>query len=240
MRADGQGYVDDAVDGIAADGVYVSSEVPDAPALESALAAQVGDESIAVAVFSDNAAFEASGTEILGRIAEAHPGYETVVVAVGDDLLAGSHVLPPGEALRIANEAERSADSVEGALVETVQQVIAATPESDAPGGADVGGVVAGGVIGAVVLGAVAAAVGITIGVRRSRRGGGSERRHPLPEPVRTHVHTLQVLTGEYAHAGGAGVPQAGEVAQQIAAIARNTTELFERLDLAQGTQRAL
>lgn len=233
MQADGQGYVDDAVDGIAADGVYVSSEVPDASALESTLAAQVGDESIAVAVFSDNAGFEASGTEILGRLADAHPGYDTIVIAVGDDLLAGSRVLPSGEALRIANEAEQSADSVEGALVETVQQVIAATPEGGSPGGADVGGVAAGVVVGAIALGAVAAAAGIAIGVRRSRRRGAArdDRRHPLPEPVRTHVHTLQGLTGAYAQAGAAGVPQAGEVSQQVASIARNTAELFERLD---------
>ncbi|MHC2998445.1 hypothetical protein [Microbacterium sp. HJ5] len=236
MRAaDGQGYVDDAVDGIAADGVYVSSEVPDASALESTLAAQVGDESIAVAVFSDNAAFEASGTEILGQLADAHPGYDSIVIAVGDDLLAGSRVLPSGEALRIANEAEQSADSVEGALVETVQQVIAATPQGESPAGGDVGGVVAGVVVGAIALGAVAAAVGITIGVRRSRRGGGARgggARHPLPEPVRTHVHTLQALVPEYARAGGSGgVAQANDVAREIGSIAQNTTELFERLD---------
>ncbi len=61
VAADGQGYVDDAVEGIGEDGVYVSSEVPDAAALEDQLEAQIGDESIGVAVFSDNAALEASG-----------------------------------------------------------------------------------------------------------------------------------------------------------------------------------
>jgi hypothetical protein len=229
---EGQGYVDEAIEGIAADGIYVSSEVPDPTALEATLAQQVGDASIGIAVFSDNAALEASGPEILADLAAAHPEYSTIIIAVGDDLLAGSRVLDQGEALRIANQAEQSAGSVDAALTETVQQVIAATPREQAPDGFD-GGVVGIAVVGAIALGAIAAGVGVTIGVLRNRRRGDQRRgASPLPEPVRTHVHTLQALSAEYAHAGGAGgIPQAGEVAAEVGAIARNTTELFARLD---------
>lgn len=231
MQADGQGYVDDAVDGVAQDTVYVSSEVSDATALESVLVQQVGDESIAVAVLSDNAGVEASATEIVAAIADAHEQYDTIIVAVGDDVAAGSRVLDPGEALRIANEAESSAGSVDAALVETVQQVIAATPEAASPGGFH-GGLVAAVVIGVIAFGAVAAGAGITIGMLRNRRRAAAGVRHPLPEPVRTHVQTLQALVPEYAHAGGpGGIAGATEFGQQIATIATHTTELFERLD---------
>lgn len=222
-----QGYVDDAVDGIAEDGVYVSSEVPDAARLHDQLVAQIGDESIGVAVFSDNAAFEASGPEIVSQLAAAHPECQTIIVAVGDDLSAGSRVLDRGEAMRIANQAETAAGDVDAALTETIQGVIAASPEPAAPqpdAGPFIG--IALGVAALVAVGA--AAFGIA---RARRRGRAASGRRPLPEPVRTHVHTLQSLTAEYARAGAAGVAQAAEVAQQIDVTARNTTELFERLD---------
>nr|BFF09848.1 hypothetical protein GCM10025699_11510 [Microbacterium flavescens] len=226
---DGQGYVDDAVDALAADNVYVSSEVTGAAALRDQLAQQIGDESIAVAVFSDNAALEASGPDIVSELAAAHPGTATIIVAVGDDLSAGSRVLAPGEAMRVANEAEVSASDVDTALTETIQGVIALEPDAPASGSFDAGPLV-GVAVGAAVL---LAAGGALFGVMRSRRRrtGSAGARHPLPEPVRTHVHTLQVLTAEYAQAGAAGVPQAGEVATDVGRIAAHTSELFDRLD---------
>lgn len=228
--ADGQGYVDDAVDGVANASVYVAPEVAGATGLENTLVQQVGDESIAVAVLSDNAGVEASATEIVAVVADAHPQYDTIIVAVGDDVAAGSRVLESGEALRLANEAESSAGSVDAALVETVQQVIAATPEGGSSSGFD-GGILAVGVIGVIVLGALAAGVGVTIGVLRSRRREREGPRHPLPEPVRTHVRTLEALAADYAQAGRAGTAVASDVGREVAAIAQNTTELFHRLD---------
>ncbi|GAA5086657.1 hypothetical protein GCM10025760_06860 [Microbacterium yannicii] len=223
---DGQGYVDDAVDGIGADGVYVSAEVPGAAALEDQLQAQIGEESIGVAVFSDNAAFEASGPEIVAQLAAAHPECDTIIVAVGDDLSAGSRVLEQGEAMRIANQAETPAGDLDAALTETIQGVIAASP---APAGSADAGPFLGIAIGAAVL---VAAAGAAWGVLRARRRNRpAPARHALPEPVRTHVHTLQALTAEYARAGSGGVAQAGEVAAQVGLIAQNTTELFGRLD---------
>jgi len=228
IATEAQGYVDDAVDGIAEDGVYVSSEVPGAAQLHDQLVAQIGDESIGVAVFSDNAAFEASGPDIVSQLAAAHPDCQTIIVAVGDDLSAGSRVLDQGEAMRIANQAETAAGDVDAALTETIQGVIAASPAPSAEASD------AGPFIG-VALGVVAlvAAGGVVFGIARARRrrGRAAPGKHPLPEPVRTHVHTLQGLTADYARAGAAGVPQAAGVAEQIDVIARNTAELFERLD---------
>jgi len=226
--ADGQGYVDDAIAGIEADGVYVSPEVSGSVALHDTLDQQVGDASIGIAVFSDNALLEAPGPDILAEIAAAHPECETVIVAVGDDLWAGSRALASGEAMQIANEAEQSAGSVEDALTETVQRVIAATPADDAPGGVD-GGVVVGGVLGLIVL---VAAGGALWGVRRARRRRpGPEGRHaPLPDAVRPLVGRLRALSGEYAAAGASGNRDAIEVAGEVATVANNTVELFDRL----------
>ncbi|MFK4835522.1 hypothetical protein ACI3KY_07335 [Microbacterium sp. ZW T2_14] len=226
VATDGQGYVDDAVDGIGADGVYVSAEVPGAAALEDQLQAQIGEESIGVAVFSDNASFEASGPDIVAQLAAAHPECETIIVAVGDDLSAGSRVLEQGEAMRIANQAEMPGGDLDAALTETIQGVVAVSPD---PAGSGDGGPFLGIAIGAAVL---VAAGGAVWGVLRARRRNRPvPARHALPEPVRAHVQTLQALTAEYARAGSAGVAQAGEVAAQVGLIAQNTTELFDRLD---------
>jgi len=229
--ADGQGYIDDAIDGIEADGVYVSPEVTGSAALHDTLDQQVGDASIGIAVFSDNASLEASGPEILAEIAAAHPDCETVIVAVGDDLWAGSRALPAGEAMRIANEAEQSAGSVDAALTETVERVIAATP-ADAggrAGGVD-GGLVVGGALGLVVLVAAGGALWGVLRARR-RRGGTPGRHAPLPDVVRPLVGRLRALSGEYAAAGASGNRDATEVAGEIGTVANNTTELFDRLD---------
>lgn len=229
VATSGQGYIDDALDGLSADSVYVSSEVPGAAALHDQLTAQVGDESIAVAVFSDNASLEASGPEIVAELAAAHPETATIIVAVGDDLSAGSRVLASGEAMRLANEAE-SAGDVDDALTQTIQGVIAQTPDTGTDAAPD-----AGPFIGvALAVAAIVAAGAVIFGVVRAR--GRASRsspgvRHPLPEPVRTYVHTLQQLAPEYARAGAGGVAGAGEFGQQITTIASNVTELFDRLD---------
>ncbi|GAA1975702.1 hypothetical protein [Microbacterium pumilum] len=227
--ADAGGYVDDAVESLANDNVYVSSEVPDASALSSVLDQQIGDASIGVAVFSDNAALEASGPEIVSQLAAAHPEYNTIIVAVGDDLSAGSRVLDRGEAMQIANEAESSAGSLEDALTGTVQGVVTA---SDTPpvSGADVsGGLVIGLAIGAAVV--VGGIVGVVAVIRRRRRPAPAEAEEaPVPETVSAQVQTLHALSAEYAAAGLAGHPIAAQTSQDLDAIADNVTQLFERL----------
>lgn len=230
FAADGSGvYVDEAADALAQDNVYVSNEVPGADALRQSLEQQVTDESIAVAVFSDNATLEASSDEIVAQLAEA-TGYDTIIVAVGDDLSAGSHVLAGGEALRLANEAENSADSLEGAIMQTVEGVAAAAPADSGQGGGIDGGLVVGGVLGLVVL---VAAGGALWGILRARRRRRTAPGHhaPLPDTVRPLVGRLRALSGEYAAAGASGNRDAIEVSGEILTVANNTTELFDRLD---------
>ncbi|WP_353815092.1 hypothetical protein [Agromyces sp. SYSU T00266] len=234
------GYVDDAADALQSTPVYVSPEVGGAAALQDALLAQVGDDSIGIAVFSDNAALEASGPEIVTQLAET-TGYDTIIVAVGDDLSAGSRVLDAGEAMQIANQAESGADSLDLALSETVQGVQAAAEPSPFVGGGEGGGGIGPGyalVLGAAVLVAAAGAVFGVVRARRRRARGGGEGK--LPEPIRRHVATLRTLAGEYAQVGARGNAAAQQTANDTMRIAENVEELFVRLDRAGGGQRGI
>src|SRR6478735_5066585 len=172
------GYIDDAAAALQTSNVYVSNEVANAPARAQQLDQQVGDASIGIAVFSDNAGLEGSASDIVRELASADTGYKTIIVAVGDDVAAGSSALGKGEALRIANEAEQSNGSVDAALTQTVQQVIAATP-APASSGMDAGPVIGFAVAVALLLGAGIAAVGIV----RSRRRRPADR--GLPDGAR-------------------------------------------------------
>src|SRR4051794_22459668 len=164
VLADAGGYVDDAAAALQTSSVYISPEVDDAAALTNAIQAEVGDASVGVAVFSDNAALEASGPDIVAQLAQ-RTDYDTIIVAVGDDLSAGSYVLAEGEAMTIANQAETSAGGLEDALTETVQGIVAA---SDSPAPAADGGS-AGLVIGLAIAAAVVigGALGLVAVIRR-------------------------------------------------------------------------
>lgn len=218
--ADG-GYVDDAVAGLQQQHVWVSPEVSGAAATDDAVSAQIGEASVGVAVFSDNAALEASGPEIVSQLA-ARTGYDTIVVAVGGDLSAGSKVLSAGEAMRIANQAEASAGGVEPALVQTVQTVVAeSAPSTDAA----TGGVAVAAV--AIVAAVVVAAAVAALAVRRARR---SRRAARMPDEVAAQVRRLRDLAGLYRRTGAAGNAAASRTAATIDTIAANTAQLFARL----------
>lgn len=226
------GYVDDAAQALQGANVYVSSEVASSSELQALLEQEVGDASIGVAVFSDNAALEATNSEILQQLAD-QTSYETIIIAVGDDLSAGSYVLDQGEALRIANEAENSADSLQGALVSTIDQVVAVSGSGpDLGGGFD-----AGPVIGvAVAVAVVVAGIGTLVAVRRSRRRARAAR--GVPAEIRPRVTALRELTGAYAAVGAAGNPVALQTSQKIAALSTNVEELFVRLARGRDTSQ--
>jgi len=227
--ASGGGYIDDAVDALATTNVYVSTEVGDAAALTAQLDQQIGDASIGVAVFSDNASFEASGPEIVAELA-SQTGYDTIIVAVGDDLSAGSRVLDTGEAMRIANEAEQSAGSVDDALTQTVQEVVST---SGSPAGDEAGptGVDGGVIVGLALTVAVLVGAGIAVARVVRSRGRRGNLDQGVPDGVSAQIETLKRLSGEYAAVGASGNQVAAQTAQEIAVLADNATELFARLD---------
>jgi hypothetical protein len=217
-------WVDDAVEGLATSNVYVSSEVDDATDLASELGQEIGDASIGVAVLPETAALEASTTDIVEELM-AETGYDTVIVAVGDDVAADSDVLPEDEALRIANVAQESSDSVEEALVTTVQQISATAPPAPEPSAGIDGGVVLGLALAVAALVAGAITLIAVVRSRRAREGQG------LPDGIRAQIATLRRLSGEYAAVGASGNQVAARTSQEILVLADNVTELFARLD---------
>lgn len=220
------GYIDDAAEALATSNVFVSGEVDDAASLAQQLETQVGDASIGVAVFSDNAALEATGPEIVAQLAEA-TGYDTIIVAVGDDLSAGSRALERGEAARIANEAEDASGSVDDALAVTIQEIVAASEPAPAPEAGVDGGVVVGFALAVAAL--VAGGIAIVAGVRSRRRRRAAEQAG-LPTGVATQIAALRSLSPEYAAVGASGNAVAAQTGREIDALIENVTELFARI----------
>lgn len=225
------GYIDEASAALATSSVFVSGEVGGAASLRDELQAQVPQGgSIAVAVFSDNAEFEASGPDIVSALAADHPEYSTIIVAVGDDLSAGSRALEAGQAMRIANEAESSTDSLGAALTETVVGVQIAGDQNVDIGDA---GMYGGAVLGiALAVAAVLAGIGITVGLivgtRRRRRSG---RDAALSERVADQLAALRALIPQYAVLAGSGNAIAAQTRDDLDSIVTNTAELFARID---------
>ncbi len=231
----GNPWLDDAIAGIQATNVYVDSGVTgiSADALAKALPA---DGSIVVVVLPANAddtfPYSSYGLEKLTDAASQ----PTVVVAISSDLMASSSVVD--DALKIANENESAAKTdLQGALVETVQEITEATPHAPASGspsgGADLLLPV---VLGGVVL---VAAAGTAIGlVTRRRRAAAATAAtaasvDPVPPGIRLRVTRLRELAPSYAALPGNVV--AAETAAGIDALASHVEQLFTRLDAKAG-----
>ncbi|MFB8188858.1 hypothetical protein ACFC14_05995 [Microbacterium sp. NPDC055988] len=220
--------VTDAIAALQSGDVYVAPGVQGQSAMTDALLAAVpGDRTIAVVVLPEDADL---GTvyplELLDRLSERVP-QTTVVLAVGDDVQAGSTVIDGNDVLRIANENEAAAGGdTQTALVETVQQIVEEAPSS--PGGEAGGGTdwLLPVVIGGVVL---LAAGGTAIGLLARRRRTPKAVADPVPPGIRLRVDRLRELRVDYANLPNN--PVAAETAAGIDALASHVEQLFVRLD---------
>lgn len=235
LPASNNPWIDDAVDGISGQNIYVDPDVNGAQALTDALAGVVpGDGSIAVVVLPAAAATDTPyNTYILEQLT-AGSSQKTVIVAIGDDLQAASATIGD-DALRIANENESSAANLQSALVETVTEISAETPTS--PGGGDTGGadLLIPVVIGGVVL---LAAAGTAIGLIARRRRKPAVSTDPVPAGIRLRVNRLRELRADYAAVPGS--PVAAETAAGIDALASHVEQLFTRLDAKAGEDQSV
>lgn len=228
-------WLNDAVEGISTQNIYVDPDVSGGQALTDALSGVVpGDGSIAVVVLPADAARDTPyNTYILEQL-KAGASQKTVIVAVGDDLQAASAAIGD-DALRIANENESSGGSLQDQLVETVQEISAETPTSPGGGDAGAGGAVIPLVIGGVVL--VAAAV-TTFGLIARRRRAPAVSTDPVPAGIRLRVNRLRELRADYAAVPGS--PVAAETAAGIDALASHVEQLFIRLDAKAGEDQSV
>jgi len=229
-------WLDDAVSGISTQNVYVDSAVSGATGLTDALSSAVPDDgSIAVVVLPAAANRENQYDGYVLDQLTAAGGQKTVIVAVGDNLMADSVAIDGERAMTIANENESSGGSLQDKLIETVNEISAETPTS--PGGGDVGGadVLLPVVIGGVVL---LAAAGTAIGLIARRRRTPAPSADPVPAGIRLRVTRLRELRADYAAVPGS--PVAAETAAGIDALASHVEQLFIRLDAKAGEDQSV
>ncbi|MGJ0390099.1 hypothetical protein [Microbacterium sp. CGR1] len=236
LSASNNPWIDDAVQGISGQNIYVDPDVSGGQAIADALSGVVpGDGSIAVVVLPADAARDTPyNTYILDQLT-AGSSQKTVIVAIGDDLQAASAAIPSDDALRIANENEASGSNLQDQLVETVQEISAETPTSSGEG-ALVANPLIPLVIGGVVL--VAAAVTAFGLIARRRRRTSPASTDPVPAGIRLRVNRLRELRADYAAVPGS--PVAAETAAGIDALASHVEQLFIRLDAKAGEDQSV
>lgn len=231
----GNPWIDDAIAGIQAANVHVDRDVPGYAALEEALTAEVpGDGSVVVVVLPEQAGKDLPYRDYaLEKLTDAAT-QPTVIVAIGDDLMAGSSAVD--DALAIANGNDGlAAENLQQALVETVQEISAEVPAGGGPGGGGGGAdLLMPVIIGGVVL---VAAAGTAIGLLARRRRKPAATTDPVPAGIRLRVNRLRELRGDYAAVSGDAV--AAETASGIDALASHVEQLFIRLDAKAGADQS-
>lgn len=236
LSASDNPWINDAVEGISGENIYVDPDVSGGQAITEALSGVVpGDGSIAVVVLPADADNNTPYSSYILERLTAAGDHETVIVAVGKNLQATSSAIDGDVALRIANENESSAGSTQDALVETVQEISAETPTSPGGGDAGAGGAAIPLVIGGVVL--VAAAV-TAFGLIARRRRKPAASTDPVPAGIRLRVNRLRELRADYAAVPGS--PVATETAAVIDALASHVEQLFIRLDAKAGEDQSV
>ncbi|WP_152641785.1 hypothetical protein [Microbacterium hydrocarbonoxydans] len=228
-----------AIEALASSNVYVSTDVPGYEDLQASLAQTVpADGSIAVVVLPDEAASADQYTFYLLEKLTKGADQQTVILAIGDDLMGDSTALGRDAVLTIANQNEGA--GMPTGLVETVQDVKADLPAGGGPGGTDSGGadVLMPVIIGGVVL---VAAVGTTVGlIARRRRKPAASRKSadPVPPGIRLRVNRLRELAPSYAAVPGNAI--AAETATNIDTLASHVEQLFIRLDAKAGEDQSV
>lgn len=117
-------YVDETVQALQSGNVYVSVQVGITGAVKDQLVAATSGSDIAVVALPASAVQETGGdaSEFLAEVSR-QTGYDTIVIAFGDDLVAGSRILAGGEANALANQSELGQGSVAESLLDFVAEV---------------------------------------------------------------------------------------------------------------------
>ncbi|MDR1634270.1 MAG: hypothetical protein LBS27_04990 [Bifidobacteriaceae bacterium] len=248
-------YLDDAVQGLTGARGWVSSEVTSQLDLAKVLSADI-DGQVAVAVLPDTAKLESSPSATAADL-RARTDWPTVLVAMGEDFSADSAELTKTAALTAANQAERAPGALEDKLVAAVaslaealdqarnqaEEAGAAPTASSSAADGDMAGagrtvlkVLAWTFFFVVVVPAALITALVVWLVKRHRRGGGRAPIKPskqTPPDVAEKLEELRALRVRYLNARVPGPAFAAtkNMAQMIARIVTDTSELFRRLE---------
>lgn len=215
-------YLDEAVQALQNGKVYISLQVRDINATtKEQLAEQAAATNVAVVVLPAEAADETGGNtaEFVAAVAQ-RTGHDTVVVAFGNDLEAGSRTLPSGKASELANKVEGENTTVGEAMLDFIAEVKVARPGDSSPEPGS-GGIGVAGVVLIIALLLCLAATVATMVVRR--RTALIVRREPkAPQSIEELLEEIQGLVPNVHN------PQ---VRQAFADSQRHTRNLFARLE---------
>ncbi|WP_448719225.1 hypothetical protein [Microbacterium natoriense] len=236
ISVSGDSWTAPAIEALASSNVYVSPDVPGYQDLQASLAQSVpADGSIAVVVLPADAAEANQYSFYLLDKLTKDADQQTVILAIGDDLMGDSVALGRDAVLTIANQNESA--GMPAGLVETVQEVSDELPAGGGSAGTGGADFLMPAIIGGVVL---IAAVGTGIGLvarRRRRPAAKDASADPVPPGIRLRVTRLRELAPFYA--GVPGNPIAAETAANIEALASHVEQLFIRLDAKAGEDQS-
>jgi len=236
ISVSGDSWTAPAIEALASSNVYVSPDVPGYQDLQASLAQSVSaDGSIAVVVLPADAAEANQYSFYLLDKLTKDADQQTVILAIGDDLMGDSVALGRDAVLTIANQNESA--GMPAGLVETVQEVSDELPAGGGSAGTGGADFLMPAIIGGVVL---IAAVGTGIGLvarRRRRPAAKDASADPVPPGIRLRVTRLRELAPFYA--GVPGNPIAAETAANIEALASHVEQLFIRLDAKAGEDQS-
>ena len=234
LSSTGNPWIDDAIEGIQSTNVYVDHDVSGWQSLQEELSGNVPSDMVVVVLPGQAGRDTPYSTYVIEKLTDA-ASQPTVIVAVGDDLMAESSIVD--DAVAIANQNEGA--DLTASLLETVQEISAEVPAGGSPGtgsgGADFLMPV---IIGGVVL---VAAVGTTVGLiarRRRKPAASRENADPVPPGIRLRVNRLRELSPSYAAVPGNAI--AAETATNIDTLASHVEQLFIRLDAKAGEDQSV
>lgn len=219
-------YLNEAVQALQSGNVYVSVQVADIDtATKEQLIKQADANNVAVVALPEAAATEAGGnpTEFTLSIARS-TGDNTLVLAIGDDLVAVSRDLQPGVAAKLADQAEADAGSTGEALLNFITEVREAKPGPPSAQPTANTGSGSGLLLVALVAFVALAAAGF------------GAFRHKSRAPVRSRApDVVKKLLSENRELGASIKDSA--IRQSLSAGQRHTEQLFLRLTQAGSNQ---
>lgn len=221
-------YFNEAVQALQSSNVYVSGEASVSTATQQEIEQQVQGSQVAVAILPPAAAIETSDlNQFASRVVES-TGRNIVVVAIGDELGAGSSLLPPGRAEELADKAEAENTSAGDAVLDFIAEVKNSQPQASSPQNASESG---GG--GSIVL-VAAFLVVVTFGMlaillwRNSKPTRSSPESPKAPGPIEELLAEIERIKP--------GIKDR-QILSKIAEGERHTKQLFARLKQAGSTQ---
>jgi hypothetical protein len=222
MAAHADTYLDEVTQALQTSTLYVSPVTGELNTDDQiSLTANIGNSDIAIAVLPASARSEISDIPSFVQEVASRTGYDTVLVSIGGDFVAGSSALPSGVASRLADQAEGNGTAAGlNEFVDAVQaQVPASAPNPGTPQDAfDIGVVVWP--VGIILAIAAATTAGVMVFRRRQRSPKTAALDKGVPSEIRERLDRISEFAQQIS---------GGSIAQDLLIARTDVGELFKR-----------